>query len=353
MCGLQAGREFYVIMCPLRHIPRLFVFDSVEIPPELRAQRALNKGRLPGLVRYILDNRSDYVFSALTASVDGAMRFDAHEDAGHGSRLGVLHVGMDARFLINDGQHRRAAIEEALEADPTLAEETIAVVVFADEGLARSQQMFADLNRHAVRPARSIGILFDHRDDGATIARMVVQQSDFYRGLVDMEASSLSKGSAKLITLAALYSATRHLLSGLQFETQEDAARTARTYWEAVVDLFPDWHEVRHRRLTARVVRERAIHSHGIALTAMGRVGNPLLQDSRDEREWRARLQPLAAMDWSRANPAWEGRAIVGGRVSKASSNVTLTTNLLRKQLGQALSPEEQRAEDAYLRGWG
>src|SRR4051794_35154764 len=118
MRGVQAGREFYVIMCPLRHLAKFFLFDEEEIPTELRAQRALNRNRLPGLVRYILDNRDDYVFSALTASIDGDMEFVAHESEGHGNRLGVLHVAMDARFLINDGQHRRKAIQDALDADP-------------------------------------------------------------------------------------------------------------------------------------------------------------------------------------------------------------------------------------------
>src|SRR5262245_56265939 len=128
MRGIQATREFYVIMCPLRYLPRLFLFDEEDVPPELRAQRALNRNRLPGLIRYVVDKRKDYVFSALTASVDGPMKFEpADEEAGHTHRLGVLHISMDSRFLINDGQHRRAAIEEAMHEDPSLADETIAV----------------------------------------------------------------------------------------------------------------------------------------------------------------------------------------------------------------------------------
>jgi DNA sulfur modification protein DndB len=59
---------------------------------------------------------------------------------------------MSSRFLINDGQHRRAAIEEALKVRPEFGDETISVVFFIDAGLENSQQMFADLNKHAVRP---------------------------------------------------------------------------------------------------------------------------------------------------------------------------------------------------------
>lgn len=354
MRGVQAGREFYVIMCPLRYLPRLFLFDEEDVPPELRAQRALNKNRLPGLVRYITENREDYVFSALTASVDGSLSFEPSEvDPTHGQRLGTLRISMDSRFLINDGQHRRAAIEEALKADPSLAEETIAIVIFADEGLARSQQMFADLNRHAVRPPRSIGVLYDHRDDDSGIARLVVIRSDFYRGVVEMERSTLSATSRKLFTLSAIYGATQSLLQGQQYESIDEAAEVASGFWESVRHIFPQWDDVRRGRLQARELRSDFIHSHGIALQALGRVGNTVLRGSTgDAPDWSTALGSLATLDWSRANTRmWEGRAIIGGRVSKSSNNVTLTTNALRMHLGMPLSPEEQRVEDAYKDG--
>jgi DNA sulfur modification protein DndB len=354
MRGVQAGREFYVIMCPLRYLPRLFLFDEEDVPPELRAQRTLNRARLPGLVRYVLDNRDDYVFSALTASVDGIMHFDPMDaDGPHGHRLGVLHIGMDSKFLINDGQHRRAAIEEALKDDPTLSEETIPIVIFADEGLARSQQMFADLNRHAVRPAKSIGVLYDHRDDDSGVVRLAVLQSTLYRGVVEMERSALSARSRKLFTLSALYSATQSLLAGMRFPSAEEAAESARQFWEYVYRQFPEWDLVRRGQMSAAEVRRDFIHSHGIALHAIGKVGNTLLAErSAAEADWKQFVGRLGELDWSRANThLWEGRALIGGRVSKASNNLILTTNAIRQHLGLDLSPEEQRVEDAFNRG--
>jgi len=352
MRGKQAAREFFVIMCPLRYLPRLFMFDETDVPPQLRAQRALNKSRLPGLVDYLLENRDDYVFSALTASVDGDMNFEAYDGGSHGDRLGVLHIAMDSRFLINDGQHRRAAIEEAMKADPSLGDETIPIVIFSDEGLARSQQMFADLNRHAVRPAKSIGVLYDHRDDDSGIARLTVIDSDFYRSVVEMERSTLSPRSRKLFTLSALYGATQSLLSGLQFPDVAEAADCARSYWEMVADQIPEWQAVRKGNMSAGEVRQDFIHSHGIALAAMGRVGNTLLCSNSKSDSWEPYITKLSTIDWTRANGGlWEGRAMIGGRVSKASMNVTLTTNALRLHMDLPLSAEEQRVEDAYQRG--
>src|SRR5208283_1176036 len=109
--GVQAGREYYVSMCPLRLIPKIFIFDEEELVPELRAQRRLNKSRVPTISRYLLKHKRDYVFSALTASIDSDVLFEAAGSESKDNLLGVLHIPMSARFIINDGQHRRAAIE--------------------------------------------------------------------------------------------------------------------------------------------------------------------------------------------------------------------------------------------------
>ncbi|MFB6568522.1 DNA sulfur modification protein DndB [Streptomyces noursei] len=348
--GIQAGREYYVTMCPLRLIPIIFRLNDEDLSPELRAQRVVNKGRLPALSKYILDNSDDYVFSALTASVDGNMQFDALSAEDVGFRTGQLRIAMDARFLINDGQHRRAAIELALRQKSDLGEETIAVVFFHDSGLARSQQMFADLNRHAVRPARSIGVLYDHRDTEAQVARTLASRSVVFRDYVEMEKSNLSARSKKMFTLSALYYGTQALLQGLELKPDE-ATELAQAYWETVDKALPEWSMVREQQLSAAEMRRDFIHSHGIALHALGRVGNSLLRDSTAVSHWKKQLAPLKKVNWSRTNSDWEGRAIVGGRVSKSHQQVTLTVNYLRRHLGLGLSLEEQRVEDAYLRG--
>ncbi len=128
--GVQSGREYYVSMCPLRLIPRIFEFDGYDLPPELRAQRVLNKARIPEMARYVVTNPSSYVFSAITASLDAIVKFEPLANGMDASRVGLLHVPMSARFIINDGQHRSATIKAALSENPDLGDETIAVVFF-------------------------------------------------------------------------------------------------------------------------------------------------------------------------------------------------------------------------------
>lgn len=348
--GVQAKREYYVSMCPLRLIPKVFLFNEDEIVPEMRAQRQLNKGRLPEMARYVLDNPEDYVFSAITVSVDGEVDFEVMSEDRDGGRIGRLRIPMSAKFVINDGQHRRAAIEMALKENPDIGDESIAVVFFLDQGLERCQQMFADLNRYAIRPARSLGVLYDHRDDRSQLAKLVVARSPVFRDVVEMERSTLSLRSRRLFTLSAIYTATAALMHHVEVEGLKQRADLAAAFWEEVAKHIPEWELVRKGRLTAGEVREDFIHSHGVMLQAIGRVGNGLFHPHFER--WRESLAGLKGIDWRRSNAQlWEGRAMVGGRVSKAAQNVVLTTNAIKQHLRLPLNAEEQRLEDAFKRG--
>ncbi|OBJ37451.1 DNA sulfur modification protein DndB [Mycolicibacterium mucogenicum] len=326
----------------------MFLFDEEELTPEMRAQRTLNKGRVPEIARYIVENSDSYVFSALTASVDADVHFEPIATDGPSQRVGTLTIPMSARFVINDGQHRRAGIQQALAENPALGDESIAIVMFLDVGLERCQQMFADLNRYAVRPAKSIGVLYDHRDAMSALTRLVVIRSPFLRDLTETETSNLAQRSRKLFTLSALYTATKALLDGIDEGNFERQVDLAARYWELVADQFPEWEQVYNREITAGEVRQDLIHTHGIVLHALGKVGNSLLGQSQSARTWSTALKKLRELDWHRSSDVWEGRAVIGGRVSKSAANVLLTTATIRSAMGLPLPQDEQRADDAF-----
>lgn len=348
--GIQAGREYYVSMCPLRLIPKIFIFDEEELVPELRAQRILNRSRVPEMATYLIENKKDYVFSSITASVDGLVKFEALGDKGDASRVGSLKIDMNSQFVINDGQHRRAAIEEALKTRPELGDETISVVFFVDRGLERCQQMFADLNRYAIRTSPSIGILYDHRDERAKMSKLVVLKGKAFKDIVEMEKTSLSARSRKLFTLSAIHSANIAIINGREYEKTEEAAETCHNYWDEVYKYIPEWSQVQAGKLTSGEVRQSYVHSHAIVLQALGNIGSVIADLPKTKQK--SHLKLLAHLDWRRSNSkTWEGRCMSGGRMQKSSSNVALTTNLLKNQIGLSLTPEEQRLEDAFNRG--
>ena len=63
------------------------------------------------------------MFSALAASIDGDFHFENSDI----SELGVLKISMDAIFLINDGQHRKAALLNAIKEDETFKEKNFII----------------------------------------------------------------------------------------------------------------------------------------------------------------------------------------------------------------------------------
>jgi DNA sulfur modification protein DndB len=344
--GIQAGREYYVAMCPMKVIPKIFQFNESCLPPEIRAQRTLNEVRIPEIARYMLQNPDSYVFSALTASIDADTHFDPLDSA-HGDN-GLLFVSMDGDFLINDGQHRRAAIELALREDPDLGDETIAVVFFIDRGIQKAQQMFTDLNKHAVQPSPSLNVLYDHRDPKARVIREVVLSSAFYKDLVEMEKSNLVARSRKLFTLSALHSATSALLADLDKMDLDENIRIAREFWDVVAQQFNEWHLVREGLVAASEVRQNYLHSHGVILHAIGKCGNALLLQHAET--WKEEIPKLKTIDWSRSNSAWEGRAVIMGKAKKSRENIILTCNCIKQAFGLSLSTEEQEVENTFLK---
>jgi DNA sulfur modification protein DndB len=349
--GVQAGREYYVAMCPVKVIPKIFLFDEVELAPELRAQRTLNRARIPEIARYLTENPSSYSFSSITASIDADTMFEPFDEAGPASNAGRLLIPMTARFLINDGQHRRAAIEEALKERPELGDEMLSVVFFIDAGLKRSQQMFADLNRHAIRPTKSLGILYDRRDPLSQLACRLVDHVSVFKNMTEMEKTSIPNRSNRLHTLSSIYQATRTLLAkSNRCKVTEADEQLATDFWEAVAKAIPDWSLAAQKKVSCAELRRDYIHAHGIALQALGIAGAALLAESR--RDWKRQLATIERIDWSRANTEqWEGRALVNGRVSKANVNVMLTSNLLKSHLGLDLGVRERQLENQFSHG--
>lgn len=342
--GIQAGREYYVAMMPLKLISRVFVFDEDELPAALRAQRSLNRTRVPEMARYMAQNPRDYVFSSITASVDGEMKFNPQGPPD--SDVGVLQIPMNSRIIINDGQHRRAAIEEALTERPELGLETLSVVLFQDAGLRKCQQMFADLNRHAIRPTKSLGILYDRRDEFSQVVLEVVENVPVFKHFTDLEKTTISNRSTKLFTLNAIYTSSRILLNKTSKHSKPEPkdAATATMFWRTVADNMPEWQLMADKKIAPAELRREFIHCHGIALQAIGQAGSSLL--SLHPKDWKQKLQRLQSVDWHRSNEKmWEGRAMIGGKMSKRQDNISLTSNAVKSILGIPLTGDEESLE--------
>ena len=330
---MQANREYYIAMVPLGILSKLFHDEEEYILPEYRAQRCINEARIPEIRDYILSNRNSYVFSALSASIDGNFEYVASEID---NNIGLLKVDMNAVFLINDGQHRKAAIQEAIKEDPSLVEETISIVFFKDEGLEKSQQMFADLNKHAVKSTMSLSTLYDDRDPIANAVKQVVAEIPFLNKYIDKEKDSLGKNSSKLFTLANFLRANRRILKDNSIAQQDQDFLT--NYWQAIFANISEWHLLERKQLYKCDLKEEYILTLSVTLNAFGRLGRYFLENP----EHLNKLKLLDQIDWTRMNTDWQGRVISAqGRIINNEDSIIKICNYIKTRLGLNLTKEE------------
>lgn len=340
--GIQAGRQYYIAMVPLKMLKKLFPADNEYVPPEYRAQRRLNETRIPEICKYILSNKDSYVFSALAASIDGEFKFAPIEN----NDIGTLEVDMDAKFLINDGQHRKAAILEALEEDSSLGEETIAVVFFEDKGLSRSQQIFTDLNKHAVKTSNSISELYDSRDDLAVVTRRVIGQVNFINSYTDKEKDILGKYSSKLFTLNTFYTANKKIIQ--RAEITEDTEQFLVDFWQNVSENLVQWNELAHKEISKIDLRENYIVTQAVVIQAFGRVGNYFFTHPADMK---LQLKKISEIDWRRNADHWRLRTIrANGRMISSETAVLLTANVIKQAIGIPLDRDETLREEKFVK---
>ena len=342
MRGTIGQREYFATIISLSEIPHLFKFnDWAECTPELRAQRVLNEPRVPEIVHYILDNEDGYLFSSITASYDSSsgIKFIPSSDR---EDIGKIEMELEnAQFIINDGQHRCAAIAQALKQNPALGKEKISILLFPMEDLHRLQQMFSDLNRFAHKTSKSLNILYDHRDTLTALTMQVAEEVDVFRGMVDKESITIPVRSPKLFTLSTLYDAHREMF-GSSIEKKDSheyqrAVQKAIDYWNEIVMVIPDWKRVKSGEMQATQLRQEKISAHAVVVRALGGLARSLMERCPDT--WRQYLQSLIEVDWrkakgSKVNPQWERVCIVAGSVVSNRQARAATLETLKQLAG-------------------
>ena len=259
--------------------------------------------------------------------------------------LGFLEIEFNGdNFVINDGQHRCAAIKDAIKENPALRQESISVLLFPYQSKERVQQMFADLNRYVVKANNATGILTDHRDMFARVIRAVCDQVPAFQGLVDKEHQSLPARSEKVFTLYSLYDATKELLAdGVSNGSAgfDELVTAAVQYWTTVSTFMPDWAKVRNRELRPIELRQENISTHSVVLRALGGVGAELLRQYASD--WKDRLAGLRAVNWSKRNRDWENVCMVANSVVANRQARVATKAYIKRKLGLPVSEAEHK----------
>lgn len=351
MKGTIGGRTYYSCMMSLRSVPKMFTFrDWVEVTPEEREQRVLNQKRIPHITKYIIENEDGYLFASITVSYKCNVKFDS---IGSEENLGIVEMDLDeAEFVINDGQHRCAAIAHALKENPALGDETISVLLFEHENKERMQQMFSDLNRFGKKTSKSLDILYDKRDPFSRLTLNVINQVDVFDGMVDRDAISIGIRSPKLFALSTMYDANKELLkfhdvAGESDDDEDEKGHheimaTAVKFWKTVSENMPVWRDVKAQHMRAMELRQESLASHATVMRAIGGAGAELMREHPDD--WEDRLSRLTEIDWKKSNPEWNGVCLVAGSVSSNRQSRQAMKAFVKRALDLSLTDAESRS---------
>lgn len=332
--GYQSGRPCYSAMCPVRHLPKLFPTNLSATVSDDHAFRKADMKRVREIARHFAANAADVTLSAVTISVESRLRFVSTGTARRNTpAIGELQIPLDARLVVQDGIHRIYGLQGALRINSALADFCLPLVLIEDSDGSRRGQIFSDVKRHERSSPQSLRIGLDDRDDIARLTREMIPSVEAFVDSIEMEKTAISNRTRKLFTLSGLYQANQTLLSGHKDEPYGDQLKLAIEFWTIVAALFPQWSELVLGPRSSAEIRQSYVHVHGIGLAAIARAGRELLRLS--PRRWKAEVRKLAKLDFSRDNRIlWEGRAMIGGKLSKSSSAVAATADVLITHLG-------------------
>ena len=271
------------------------------------------------------------MFSAITVSVDRKMKFEPIPPNSSESRVGRVVIPSNATILVNDGQHRCAAMRSAYEQNEDIGRERIPVVIFEDRGLKRSQQMFADLNQNAVKPTKSLALLYDHRDTFARFVKTMVYDVEIFNGRTEMEHTNISNRSKCFFTLNGIADATRRLLD-LKSQTKSISAekqKLAVEYWTRVSRNIPQWNLMMDGKMSPHEIRQTYVHAYTNVLNALGLAGNVLTK----RKDWREKVKGLQEINWSRGGPAWQNKVVMDGKMLKNRVGIKRAANEILNKL--------------------
>ena len=254
--------------------------------------------------------------------------------------MGSLIVSMDSSILINDGQHRCAAIKEAYSKCRELQNEKVPVVFFMDNGLGRSQQIFADLNKHAVKPTKSLGLLYDHRDTFARFIVNLARDIDVFYSRTEMERASIAPRSRNFFTLNGIADATRYLLRLKTKSIPAEKQKLAAEFWDAVSKNMSDWQLLldENSAVTPADLREKYVHAYTNILNAIGLAGHVLVTNHVN---WKSMLKNLKNIPWERDAPIWDGKIMIGGKMIKDKVGIKKAADVILRTCGATTTLDE------------
>jgi DNA sulfur modification protein DndB len=298
----------------------------------------LSRRRVSSFAKYVLSNSENYFFPPVVISFRGDARFHTRDEEG---QYGVLAI-KDPQFTILDGRHRCAALLKAAESNPRIRRHTIMVLLVPFRDDADCQMLSADLNRAI--SSRLPPRLTNAREDLLALSTEVCTRVESFVGIVDTSSTPKpAHSSPYLFTLRALCDANQELLRHYWRAKPDFQSSIAVEYWTELSKLIVGWRSVKDGEIEPLKFKQENVSSHAVVLRSLGAVGNLLFQTDPDGG-WKARLAPLAKVDWSRDNPEWIDVCIVANSIASNRQARLATLAFFKLKVGLPLTDAERKS---------
>lgn len=360
-------------------------------------------GRTDAIRDYLLTNEHRFLGALVVGVWGGDPEFHDLEMAERSVLMpdldkpfGVLVFNGSQSYFALDGQHRLRAIQEAVERDPAIGSDQIAVLMVSHmdtpEGKERTRRLFANINRTAKVTTKQENIALDEDDAFAIVTRKLIGEHDTLSrtGVVRVFTTPPGAGDAGEIKLATaaiprtdtrawtnigtLYEMLLALGWGLDpamTEVTTGARRrpAVRRPADEVVDrayailagrldgLLDACGDLRRKLVEtadARTLRDpsEAGRGHPFMRPVVQRYLAETLDwlvDDQKRLSWDSALERLGSLDWELGSPPW--LAVYSAELNRmltGRDNIQLLKNLLEVHLSPASAGQIEDARGEY-----
>ena len=218
----QGNRDVYYFTLDLATLDGLLP-QRIDDTMIREANRRLTPSHARNIQQY-LEERDDWILGSLLLGIaPDAVEFKPHEDDDGNEispNFGELRILTNRvnTMRIFDGQHRRRAIQETLDrlgndkgqADKLaeLQASSVPIVLYAEDDVRLLRQMFTDASK-TKRIEANVVARFNKRDPFNLAAMHLADKSKLFGGRVEMNATTVARGSLSLISINQLAQSLR------------------------------------------------------------------------------------------------------------------------------------------------
>ena len=250
----QGNRDVYYFTLDLATLDGLLpqrIDDSVV----REANRRLTPSHARNIQQY-LEERNDWILGSLLLSIaPDAVEFKPHKDDDGNEispNFGELRILTNRvnTMRIFDGQHRRRAIQETLDrlgndkgqADKLaeLQASSVPIVLYAEDDVRLLRQMFTDASK-TKRIEANVVARFDKRDPFNLAAMHLADKSNLFGGRVEMNATTVARGSLSLISINQLALSLRVMNVGYRSRVSRQQSDLYMRDLDGLYERCLDW----------------------------------------------------------------------------------------------------------------